>query len=118
MLVTAYDSGQKSCSWKYRHGLPVHACGPHAGRIKRVGITSDGTRARKGVISADISRYPYGTRMYVPGYGWGEVHDTGSAVKGDRIDVFFESRREALQWGKKYLTVKIIFPASAAADQD
>jgi 3D (Asp-Asp-Asp) domain-containing protein len=48
--------------------------------------------------------------MHVPGYGWGEVKDTGMAIKGDRIDVFFESNKEAIKWGKKYLKVAIILP--------
>jgi 3D (Asp-Asp-Asp) domain-containing protein len=114
MLVTAYDAGQKSTGWKYKWGCwllpPVYAYGPHEGEKKQVGITSDGTRAKKGTIAADISRYPYGTKMYVPGYGWGEVHDTGSAIKGDHIDVFFPHEKDALKWGRKYLDVIIQRP--------
>ena len=75
MLVTAYDAGQKSTGWKYRYGCclmpPVYAYGPREGERKKVGITSDGSKAKKGTIAADISRYPYGTKMYIPGYGWG-----------------------------------------------
>ena len=112
MLVTAYDAGQKSTGWKHKYGcilLPaVYAYGPREGQRKKVGITADGTKARKGTIAADISRYPYGTKMYVPGYGWGEVHDRGSAIKGDHIDIFFPSEKEARSWGRKYLDVTII----------
>jgi 3D (Asp-Asp-Asp) domain-containing protein len=112
MLVTAYDDGQKSTGWKYKWGCcllpPVYAYGQNEGKRKKVGTTSDGTRAEKGVIAADLSRYPYGTRMYVPGYGWGEVHDKGTAIKGDHIDVFFPGEKEAKAWGRKYLDVTII----------
>ncbi|MBM4271067.1 MAG: hypothetical protein FJ139_02750 [Deltaproteobacteria bacterium] len=114
MLVTAYDAGQKSTGWKYKYGCclmpPVYAYGPHEGKRKKVGITSDGTKARKGTIAADISRYPYGTKMYIPGYGWGEVHDKGSAIKGDHIDIFFPDEKQAKKWGRKYLDVIIIRP--------
>ena len=48
--------------------------------------------------------------MYVPGYGWGEVHDVGSAIKGNHIDVFFHSRKDALKWGRQYLDVIILKP--------
>jgi 3D (Asp-Asp-Asp) domain-containing protein len=75
-----------------------------------VGITASGVKARKGTIAADISRYPYGTKMYVPGYGWGEVQDIGSAIKGDHIDIFFPSKKDAVNWGRKYLDIKIILP--------
>ncbi len=110
MTVTAYCACRKCCEWK-RHcliGPPVYATGPNRGARKEVGITSDGTRARKGVLAADITRYPYGTRMHVPGYGWGEVHDTGRLIKGDRLDVFFKSHRDALAWGKQNLWVTVI----------
>lgn len=114
MLVTAYDNSQKSTGWKRKYGCflmpPVYAYGPNEGKRKQVGITSDGTTAKKGTIAADIKRYPYGTKMYVPGYGWGEVHDTGSAIKGDHIDLFFPDHDDAMDWGKKYLDVTIIKP--------
>ena len=114
MLVTAYDAGQKSTGWKYKYGCcllpPVYAYGPQEGKRKKVGITASGVKARKGTIAADISRYPYGTKMYVPGYGWGEVQDIGSAIKGDHIDIFFSSKKDAINWGRKYLNIKIIIP--------
>ena len=111
MLVTAYDAGSESCGWKRKYwciGPPVYAYGPNEGEPKKVGITADGTKAKHGTIAADIRRYPFGTKMYVPGYGWGEVHDTGSAIKGDHIDIFFSDRDDALEWGRKYLKVVIL----------
>lgn len=87
--------------------MPVYAYGPSKGKRKKVGLASDGTKARKGTIAADITKYPYGTRMYIPGYGWGEVHDKGSAIQGDHIDIFFEDHAEALKWGSKKLQVII-----------
>lgn len=112
MVVTAYCACGKCCAWKRSIWscwlIPVHSSGPYKGKRKRVGITADGTKAKKGVIAADISRYPYGTRMYVPGYGWGVVHDRGREITGNRIDVFFEDHEEALKWGRRELTVTVI----------
>ena len=111
MLVTAYDAGPESCGWKRKYwciGPPVYAYGPLEGKPKKVGITADGTKAKHGTIAADIRRYPFGTKMYVPGYGWGEVHDTGSAIVGDHIDIFFSDHDDALEWGKKYLKIVIL----------
>ena len=66
---------------------------------------------QKGTIAADTTYYPFGTRMYIPGYGWGVVEDRGGAIKGPtRIDLFFESHQEALEWGRKKVWVKIIPP--------
>lgn len=114
MLVTAYDAGQESTGWKRKYGCclmpPVYAYGPNKGKPKKVGITASGTKAGKGTIAADIRRYPYGTKMHVPGYGWGTVEDRGSAIVGDHIDVFFPDHDDAMAWGKKYLDVTIIKP--------
>lgn len=112
MTVTAYDAGQKSTGWEYRFWdiffTPVYAYGPSKGKKKEVGVTSSGKKAKKGTLAADITRYPYGTQMYVPGYGWGEVQDTGSAIKGDHIDVFFPDEKDAIAWGRRILDVTIV----------
>lgn len=64
-----------------------------------------------GTIAADTKYYPFGTRMYVPGYGWGTVEDRGGAIKGpDRIDIFYNSHTEALQWGRQKVLVTIEYP--------
>ncbi len=62
----------------------------------------------QGTIAADTQYYPFGTRMYIPGYGWGVVEDRGGAIKGpDRIDLFFNSHTEAMQWGRRKVAVEI-----------
>ena len=64
---------------------------------------------RDGTIAADTRYYPFGTRMYVPGYGNGRVEDRGGAIKGAKhIDAYYDSHTEALRWGKRYLDVKIL----------
>lgn len=61
-----------------------------------------------GTIAADTKYYPFGTRMYVPGYGWGVVEDRGGAIKGARrIDLYFSSHRQALEWGRKKIAVTV-----------
>lgn len=62
----------------------------------------------RGTIAADTKYYPFGTRMYIPGYGWGVVEDRGGAIKGpDRIDLYFDSHQDALQWGRRKIAVEI-----------
>lgn len=109
MHVTAYCPCGTCCGWtRDSYGRPVYAYGPLKGRPKQVGICADGTRAGKGTIAADTRYYPFGTRMYVPGYGYGTVHDRGGAIKGgNHIDVFFPTHQQALQWGRKTLVVRV-----------
>lgn len=63
---------------------------------------------QKGTIAADTKYYPFGTEMYIPGYGWGVVEDRGGAIKGpNRIDIYFSSHGETEEWGKQTLDVDI-----------
>ena len=114
MEVTAYSSDPISTNWRrgrFFFWRAYVASGPNKGARKRVGITSSGTRARKGTIAADIRYYPYGTVIKIPGYGKGVVRDTGGAIKGPhRLDVFFSTRKRALKWGRQWLKVKIKRP--------
>lgn len=111
MEVTAYSSDQESTNW--RRGRIFFwrayvASGPNKGRRKVVGLTSSGTWARYGTIAADTRYYPYGTVMFIPGYGKGVVEDIGGAIKGPRrLDVFFKTRRRALKWGRQTLEVRV-----------
>ena len=70
-------------------------------------MTASGTMAKVGTIAADTSRYPFGTVMYIPGYGYGRVEDRGGAVKGEHIDLFFRTHGQAREWGRKTLPVKV-----------
>jgi hypothetical protein len=85
--TSAYCACSQCCGWRRNWlGRPVYAYGASKGRPKSVGITATGTRARRGTIAADPLRYPYGTIMYIPGYGLGRVEDCGGAI-GDLAGV-------------------------------
>ncbi len=59
-------------------------------------------------IAVDPNVIPLGTKLYVEGYGNAIAADTGSAIKGNFIDVFFNTREETSNWGVKYLNVQIL----------
>ena len=63
--------------------------------------------ARHGTLAADPSLYPMGTIMYIDGYGYGRVEDTGGKIKGEHIDLFFLTHRQAQNWGRQKKRVKI-----------
>lgn len=113
MEVTAYCPCGICCGWKrswFGLGRPVHTSGPQRGQPKQVGITASGTRARPGTVAADTSVLPFGTLLYIPGYGWGRVEDRGGAIRGNRLDVFYRRHDEALQWGRQHLDVQVWLP--------
>ena len=111
LLVTAYCPCGKCCGWKRTwYGRPVYSSGPARGKPKKVGVTADGSKAKKGTIAADLSIYPFKTVMYVPGYGYGRVEDCGGGIKGNHIEVFFSSHKQALKWGKQTRKAKVWLP--------
>lgn len=62
----------------------------------------------EGTLAADTTLYPVGTKMRIPGYGWGIVEDRGGAIKGpDRLDIYMRSHRKALEWGRRTVPVEI-----------
>ena len=112
MEVTAYCPCKKCCGWHRNwRGKAV----TKGGYPKKVGVTASGAKAKPGTIAADTARYPFGTQMYIPGYGYGTVQDRGGAIKGDHIDVFFKSHKDALQWGRVKRDVYVWMPGTKTA---
>ena len=72
------------------------------------GVTSVGARLQRGVIAVDPSVIPYHTKIYVPGYGFGEALDTGGAIRGSRIDLAMSSKQEALQYGRRQVKIYLL----------
>ena len=78
-------------------------CGPNA-----KGVTKSGKKAGYGVVAVDPKVIPLGTQFYIEGYGVAVAADIGSAIKGNRIDLCFETHQEALNFGKKKIKVYIL----------
>ncbi|WP_070119440.1 3D domain-containing protein [Bacillus marinisedimentorum] len=76
------------------------------------GITYSGIKVKRDLystIAADTTVFPIGTILYIPGYGYGVVADTGSAIKGHKIDLYYETVDDVYeQWGKQKIDVYII----------
>lgn len=95
MQATAYDAGPASNgNW--------------------VGITALGTKLRPGVVAVDKNIIPLGTELYVesadgyPSYGMAIAEDVGGAIKGNRIDLFFESTEKVFDFGRRNVIVYVL----------
>ena len=71
------------------------------------GRTSTGVAVGYGVVAVDPSVIPLGTKMTIPGYGEGVAADTGGAVAGARIDLWFPTEAEALAWGTRTVSITL-----------
>ena len=74
---------------------------------KTNGITASGTHATAGRTIATSKQFSFGTKLLINGVTY-TVEDRGGAIQGDRIDVYFDTHQQALQWGVKYLPVQVV----------
>ncbi|MDK2918658.1 MAG: hypothetical protein PWQ37_1391 [Candidatus Petromonas sp.] len=100
MSSTAYDLSYESCG-----KTPDHP---------EYGITYSGTRVRPGVVAVDPKVIPLGSKLYIESldgtkdYGFASAEDTGSAIKGNKIDLYMENRKDALRYGRRKVKVYIL----------
>jgi len=88
MVATAYYSG--------------------GGGLNGNGITAIGFRVKKGIVAVDPSVIPLGTKLYIPGYGEAIAADTGGWIKGNRIDLAFESLEDCYRYGRRKIKVYLV----------
>lgn len=91
MIATAYYPGPESC-----------------GKYAAYGQTYTGKKAGFGLVAVDPRVIKLGTKLYIEGYGRAEAADIGGAIKGNRIDLCFETYREAAMYGTKKIKVYIL----------
>lgn len=72
--------------------------------------TASGVKPREGLIAVDPKVIAMGTRVYVEGYGYAVAADTGGAIRGNRIDVFFSTLRQCMDWGRRPVRIHILNP--------
>ena len=80
----------------------VKCCG------KSDGITASGEKAIEGITVAMDKSISFGTTIYIDGVGERIVQDRGGAIKGNRIDLYFDSHQEALNFGRQTKQVTIL----------
>jgi resuscitation-promoting factor RpfB len=85
MVATAYTANCSGCS----------------------GTTASGHRAGHGIVAVDPRVIPLGSHLYIPGYGRAVAGDTGGAIHGNRVDLGFNSDSDAMQFGRRAVTVYI-----------
>ena len=71
------------------------------------GHTSTGLPVGPGVVAVDPAVIPLGSRLSIPSYGEGVAADTGSAVTGYTIDLWFPTLADALAWGRRTVTITL-----------
>lgn len=108
VIATGYTAGYESTGKKPGH--------------PEYGITYSGVRVTRdafSTIAADLKVFPIGTVLYVPGYGYGVVADKGAAVKGNHLDLYYETVEDVYeQWGKKKVDVYVVKRGNGTLTED
>ncbi|WP_377887933.1 3D domain-containing protein [Alkalihalobacillus sp. R86527] len=108
VTATGYTAGEESTGKNPDH--PAY------------GITFSGvkvTRDLYSTIAADPDKFPIGTILFIPGYGYGVVADTGSAITGNRIDLYYDTVKDVYdEWGKKTIEVYMIKKGDGSLTED
>jgi 3D (Asp-Asp-Asp) domain-containing protein/peptidoglycan hydrolase CwlO-like protein len=103
--LTAVASGRPTPT--IEPGLGGHTLTVTATGYAIKGRTSTGAPTGWGIVAVDPSVIPLGTRMTIPGYGSGVAADTGAAVRGATIDLWFPSLAQARAWGRRTVTITL-----------
>lgn len=103
VTLTAYSAGVASTGKDVGH--------------PQYGITASGARVQEGrTIAVDPKVIPIGWWVYIEGIGFRRAEDKGSAIKGNKIDVYFDSTKVANKFGrKKGITVYVLGPNKPSA---
>lgn len=91
---TAYTEGFESCG-----KLPTHPA---------YGITASGKRVAVGMIAADTTVLPFGTKVYIDGMGIYTVEDTGGAIKGNKVDIYMPNLDDAIKFGRQHRNLIVL----------
>lgn len=76
---------------------------------KKIVRTASGTKPKANyTIAVDTRIIPLGSILYIEGFGYFIAQDTGSAIKGNRIDIFVDSHQQALKLGRKKANVYLL----------
>lgn len=98
VVATGYTAGYESTGKNENH--------------PEYGITYSGVKVKRDLystVAADLSVFPIGTILFIPGYGYGVVADKGGAIKGDKVDLYYETVEDVYnKWGKKEIDVYVI----------
>jgi uncharacterized protein YabE (DUF348 family) len=98
---TSISRGGKTINFKRAYVMKATAyCIPG-------GITATGASVRWGVVAVDPRVIPLGSKLYIEGYGDAQALDTGGAIKGNRIDLYMNSRQAALSFGVRSVVVYV-----------
>ena len=103
MMSKSADKDPAKNTLRYRRVIKMKATAYSGG-----GLCANGKRCKVGRVAVDPRVIPLGTWLYVKGYGFCQACDTGGAIKGNRIDVYFNSEGRCNRYGVRSTKVYVL----------
>ena len=100
------STNENTGSWIKFNASAYCGCAKCCG--KTTGTTASGTKATAGRTVAMSSKYAFGTKVEIKGYGTYTVEDRGGAIKGNKIDIYFDNHQDALNFGRKTVYLRVV----------
>ena len=97
VIATAYCPCERCCG-SYARNRPNGIVYTASGEVAQAGVT----------IAADWTIYPPGTVVEIEGIGTRVVQDKGGAIKGNRIDIYYENHAAALDFGRQTVKMRVL----------
>ena len=104
-VVTKYVQVEKNVEWFYFVATGYNKDDSAQGTT---GVTATGKNIMEGMIAVDPKIIPYGTKVEIKDLGEFVAEDSGGKIKGNRIDIFFDTKEEAKEFGIKDVWVRYV----------
>jgi 3D (Asp-Asp-Asp) domain-containing protein len=104
VVITKVEKIKEETEWFYFIATGYSANDPKQGTNN---ITATGKQIREGMIAVDPDIIPLGTKVEIKDLGIFTAEDTGGKIRGNRIDVYFDTREEAKKFGRRIIWVRI-----------
>ena len=105
IYITEVKEIEKEIEWFYFVATGYSANDPLQGTNN---ITATGKEIKKGMIAVDPKIIPLGTQIEIKDIGFFIAEDTGGKIKGNRIDIYFETKDEAKDFGRQVIWVRML----------
>jgi 3D (Asp-Asp-Asp) domain-containing protein len=105
VYITRVKQLKEETEWFYFMATGYSANDPEQGTNN---ITATGKEIKKGMIAVDPKIIPLGTEVEIKDMGLFTAEDTGGRIKGNRIDIYFETKEQAEQFGRQVIWVRVL----------
>lgn len=75
---------------------------------KNDGITASGARVKENETIACPRQFPFGTKLFIEGFGTYICQDRGGAIKGNKVDMYMKTKAQAFAFGRRNLLAQVV----------